>query len=259
MRARNNCGGEPLHCAAWNENAEAAAVAVQVLVAAGADVQAKAYDGDEPLHYAAVNMNAEAAVAAIRVLVAAGADVRAKNNLGIEPLHDAVDNQNDKAAVALVQALLAAGSDVQAKNNDGKTPLRLALQCSLMTAAAALVRAGPAGVVLEDLCSAEPAVACQLFPDFVASHVPLTKRQWLMNIPAACPGLGRALPVALASSDEQAGQLVCHLPPADSERLRTFALCVAQRQRSIDQRRERSWPHYLPPAVVKRILSFFDA
>ena len=76
-----------------------------------------------------------------------------------------------------------------------------------------------------------------------------------MSIPTACPGLGRALPSALACSDEQASQLVCHLPPADSERLRTFALCVARRQRS----NEECWPQYLPAAVVKRILSFFDA
>ena len=197
------------------------------------------------------------AAAAIQALLAAGSDVLAKDNDGWQPLHDAAFNMDDKAADAAIQALLAAGADVRAKSNSGKTPLRLALH-SRLTAAAALVRAGRAGAVLEELCSADPSGAHQLFPEFVASHVPLTKRQWL-SIPTACPGLGRALPAALASSDEQAGQLVCRLPPADSERLRTFALCVARRQRSIEQRRERSWPLYLPPAVVKRILSFFDA
>ena len=52
-------------------------------------------------------------------------------------------------------------------------------------------------------------------------------------------------------SVNQASRLVCRLPPGDSERLRTFALCVARRQRCIEQRREGCWPHYLPPAVVE--------
>ena len=72
MRAKSNSGTEPLHSAASNKNPEAAAAAVQALVAAGADVRAKDNDGLEPLHYAALNDNAEAAASAVQALVTAG-------------------------------------------------------------------------------------------------------------------------------------------------------------------------------------------
>ena len=52
---------------------------VETLVAAGADVRAKDDRGYEPLHVAALNGSAEAAAAAVRALVAAGAEVRAEN------------------------------------------------------------------------------------------------------------------------------------------------------------------------------------
>ena len=71
-----------------------------------------------------------------------------------------------------------------------------------------------------------------------------------------CPGLGRALPAALACSDDQARQVVRRLPPAEAQRLRTFALCVARVQQ---QQHQPIWPFELPPDIVRRILSFFDA
>ena len=43
-----------------------------------------------------------------------------------------------------------------------------------------------------------------------------------------------------------------------AERLRTAALCLARLQRRSVQDPSPLWPQYLPPAVVQRILSFFD-
>ena len=59
--------------------------AIESLLAAGADVSAKAENGYTPLHAAALN----GYLLAIHVLVSAGADVNAKAKNGITPLHEA--------------------------------------------------------------------------------------------------------------------------------------------------------------------------
>ena len=63
----------------------------------------------------------------------------------------------------------------------------------------------------EDLRDVSPDAAHQPLPILVASHISLNSEQWGI-IPKACPGLGPALPTALASSLDQARQLVCRLP-----------------------------------------------
>ena len=70
-------------------------------------------------------------------------------------------------------------------------------------------------------------------------------------MPTHSPGLGRALPAALAHSPSQASILVRHLPAADVARLRTFALCLAQLQ--------RRWGIQLHVAIVDLLLPHFDA
>jgi hypothetical protein len=70
-------------------------------------------------------------------------------------------------------------------------------------------------------------------------------------MPRQCPGLGLALPAALAHSASQASSLVRHLPAADAQRLRTFALCLARVQ--------RRWDIQVPVAIVDLLLSHFDA
>ena len=91
--------------------------------------------------------------------------------------------------------------------------------------------------------------ALPLHTDFVAARLPLSPEVWAL-LPPACPGLGRALPAALAHSASQASSLVQHLPPADVERLRTFALCLARAQ----QRGNFS----LPVPILASLLSHFD-
>ena len=97
-------------------------------------MRAKTKDGGEPLHWAAENSNAEAATAAVQALVSAGADVRAKDKDGAEPLHRAAENGSVAAATAAVQALVAAGADLYAVDSDGTPPVLLVLQRGMMPA-----------------------------------------------------------------------------------------------------------------------------
>ena len=261
VRAMDRFGQEPLHYAASNQDAKAAAAAVAVLVAAGADVRAKEDFGQEPVHYAASNQDAKAAAAAVTALVAAGEDVRAKGSYGRNPLHHAAAYQNVGAA-AVVQALVAAGADGRAKDRNRQTPLQLLFRRpftpELAAAAAELLSAEQTDAGLEAIrFTADPRYSRQLLPGFIASHLPLTDAQWALIPTDPRLGLARALPTVLAFSVGQASQLVRRLPPPDAQRLRTAALCLARVQRHIGQSPEL-WPLALPPAAVRRILSFFD-
>ncbi len=71
------------------------------------------------LHLAA----SSSAVAEVELLLKAGADVNAKNTNGMTPLHGAAQ-MNPSPAV--LEVLLKAGADVNAKNPGGWTPLHAA-------------------------------------------------------------------------------------------------------------------------------------
>ena len=116
VQARNESGSTPLHWTLHNNNP----AVVQVLLAAGADVQARDNDGSTPLHWAA-EQNDNPAV--IKTLIAAGADVQARDEGGRTPLHGR-PGTNEKPAV--IQALIAAGANLEAGNEDGDTPLHYA-------------------------------------------------------------------------------------------------------------------------------------
>jgi ankyrin repeat protein len=97
-----------------------------LLLANGADVNARDDDGSTPLHGAADDIDAEVAPngrkEVAELLLAHGADVNARTSRGWTPLHAAAGAHNlDVAAV-----LLANGADVNAKTNDGQTPLYIA-------------------------------------------------------------------------------------------------------------------------------------
>ena len=236
--------------------------AIRAALEAGADVHATGFGKWTPLSLASLcNTDAAAVTAAVEALVAAGADVRSASIAGQEPLHFAVNNSNAQAAAAAARALLQAGkADALAKNSVGWRPLRDALRYETSEAAEVLLAAMPTDAALEDLCAAPTAMACRLLNAFVASRLPLTSAQWAL-IPAPFPGLGRALPAALAISVGQAHQVVRRLPAADAQRLRTFARCLACLQRRMPAsrlKRHPLWPEHLPPGVVQRILSFFD-
>ena len=82
---------------------------IQALIAAGADVNAKDSRGGTPLHSPLKPEDAQ-------TLIAAGADVNAKDDEKSTPLHHVYNPET-------AQALIAAGADVNAKDFTGRTPL----------------------------------------------------------------------------------------------------------------------------------------
>jgi ankyrin repeat protein len=101
--------------------------AVRVLIAGGADVDARRADGATALLWAAHRDDLEM----VDLLLRAGAGVNAADDNGVTPLERAAEN----ASPAMVEKLLAAGAGTDVARDSGLTPL--------MTAA----RTGHAGVV----------------------------------------------------------------------------------------------------------------
>jgi ankyrin repeat protein len=85
----------------------------ELLIAHGADVNARSWSGSTPLAYVANKDVAE-------VLIAHGADVNARNKYGWTPLHSAWNKD-------VAELLIAHGADVNARDKDGLTPLHRAL------------------------------------------------------------------------------------------------------------------------------------
>ena len=135
------CGGTALLHAAFGGHKEI----VELLIAKGADVNAKNDSGrtslnwadkeiadllrkhggktgeelDISIHDAAYEGNIEA----VKQHIADGADVNAKGKYGWAPLHYASDGEGKKNVVEL---LIANDADVNAKDDDGSTPLHVA-------------------------------------------------------------------------------------------------------------------------------------
>ena len=109
-------GVTPLMLAARNRNAEF----LDILIQAGADVNAEDDDSWTPLTFAAsFNKNPEV----LSVLIQAGADVNARDSDDWTVLmYAARFNENPEVLNVLIQA----GADVNATDNDGWTPLMVA-------------------------------------------------------------------------------------------------------------------------------------
>ena len=136
-------------------------VAIEPIIAAGADVNAKAWVGISPLHVAAIKgRNAEM----IEVLIAQGANVNATCYFGKTALHVAGKNCH----AAAIDALIAGGVDVNAEDMWGWTALTHANYHGCVDASGALRIGGGRAASpthLEVATTAYNHVAAKLFGD----------------------------------------------------------------------------------------------
>jgi len=109
VNAKENQGRTPLHLV---KNQDLA----QLLIAQGAELNAQDNQGNTPLHQALIRRIGDLA----KLLIVQGADVNAKKNQGKTPLH-LVENQD------LAELLIAKGAELNAQDNQGSTPLHLEL------------------------------------------------------------------------------------------------------------------------------------
>lgn len=115
------CGGReetPLHLAADSGDA----ASVKLLLAAGARVNARNFQGSTPLYVAADSSSPEV----VALLLKAGAEVDARGVGGNTPLLNAMSNGSGEPARAITELLLAAGADPNASGGYG-TPLTAAV------------------------------------------------------------------------------------------------------------------------------------
>jgi ankyrin repeat protein len=132
--ASTKCGAAkttPLHAAVAGRCVDA----VDLLMRAGVDVNAKDDFGQTVLHYAASKGDLEI----IKRLIATGADINAEENeLGYTPLHIALVMSKEEAALELINA----GADIVRADRRGQTPLHLAVRKCLVRAVEELLRRG---------------------------------------------------------------------------------------------------------------------
>ena len=124
VNASNTSEITPLHIAASNNNNLSI---IQALIDAGATVNIRDSDGNTPLHLAASNNNNPSI---IQVLIDAGAAVTAINTYGRTPLHRAAQNSTSEG---VVKALILASADINARDADQVTPLQIAASRSKTT------------------------------------------------------------------------------------------------------------------------------
>lgn len=128
---------------------------VQVLVAAGCNVNTKALGGDTPLTAACKRADVEI----VQTLIAAGANVNKTGMHEFTPLisvfyapklselllgHGLIQQQSQLSnqILAIVQALVQAGANLQTHDLQGKTPLMLTIAQNLLESASYLISAG---------------------------------------------------------------------------------------------------------------------
>ena len=129
IEARNKSGETPLF------RALGCAEATRLFLERGANVNVVDRKGQTPLHHRANPDSMEALIAT------KGSDVHAKDERGFTPLHSVV-NQPLCEVPAHVQVLLEAGADVNARDRGGNTPLMEAVVSDKPITAKVLIEGG---------------------------------------------------------------------------------------------------------------------
>lgn len=114
VNAKSSSGRTALHLASLGDNSGV----VDVLVEAGARVEARHATMDTPLHYAACTLSADVCIALLRH----GADVNAQNRYHFTPLYRAADKVGTQGSAEVVDILLRSGADETAADIEGATP-----------------------------------------------------------------------------------------------------------------------------------------
>src|SRR5437899_2885753 len=111
----------------------------QLLLDAGAKVNARGLSGDTVLHEAVIGGR----LPLVKFLLNRGADVNVRGIYEYTPLMRAAYSDSDSEGSAkVVKALLAKGAQVNAKNDEGVTPLMLAAQVEQANLLRILLHAG---------------------------------------------------------------------------------------------------------------------
>jgi ankyrin repeat protein len=115
-------GDTPLHAAVRRETKDALdLLIIQMLLAKGAVINGKrTEDGRTPLHEAVSYNYADL----VRLLIAKGADVNARDNGNETALHIAAGYLSDGSGIARI--LIDSGAQINAVNDKGWTPMRYA-------------------------------------------------------------------------------------------------------------------------------------
>ncbi|XP_069971696.1 poly [ADP-ribose] polymerase tankyrase-2-like isoform X2 [Penaeus vannamei] len=130
VNAKGSEGRTPLHEASSSGQEGVA----EILTANGADLNAKTDDGSTPLYLASLNGH----VAVVETLARKGADLDEKKSEGFAPLHRAAQYGH----VEVIKLLATKGADLNVKNIWGVTPAHSAAYFGQMTALEVLERKG---------------------------------------------------------------------------------------------------------------------
>ncbi|CAM9096675.1 unnamed protein product [Pylaiella littoralis] len=114
VNAQTSNGRTALHLASLGDNSDV----VDVLVEAGARVEARHASMDTPLHYAACTLSGDVTAALLRH----GADVNAQNRSHLTPLYRAAGRAGTDGSAEVVDILLRSGADETIADMEGFTP-----------------------------------------------------------------------------------------------------------------------------------------